>query len=67
MSAPLPQGVTIPLDVLDRPFEERIQLAIATIRESGTKPDGNPFFSARQAEKHFQIPRSTLGCSLQGV
>jgi helix-turn-helix, Psq domain len=60
-------GVSIPTDILDRPREERIQLAIAAIHKSGTKPDGDPIFSTHQAEKHFDIPRSTLGRRLLGA
>jgi hypothetical protein len=66
-SSPLPPGISIPSDILNRPREERIQLAIAAIRKSGTKPDGDPCYSTRQAEKDFDIPRSTLGRRLQGV
>ena len=60
-------GVSIPTDILDRPREERIQLAITAIRESGTKPNGDPIFSTHQAEKHFDIPRATLGRRLLGA
>ena len=60
-------GVSILTDILDWPREERIQLAIAAIRESGTKPDGDPIFLTCQAEKHFDIPRSTLGRHLLGA
>jgi hypothetical protein len=67
LSASVPPNVSIPPDILSRSREERIQLAIAAIRGSGTKPDGDPCFSARQAEKHFNVPRSTLGHRLLGM
>lgn len=60
-------GVSVPHDILARPREERIQLALAAIRELGTKPNGDPLFSARQAERHFNVPRSTLGIRLNGM
>jgi len=60
-------NVSVPPDILSRPREERIQLAIAAIQGSGTKPNGDPCYSARQAEQHFDIPRSSLGCRLQGM
>jgi helix-turn-helix, Psq domain len=64
--SPLP-GVTVPHDILSQSQEERIQLAIAAIQESGTKANGDPRYSARQAEKHFGVPRSTLGLRLKGI
>jgi len=67
MSASLPPNVSIPDDILTRPREERIQLAIAAIRGSGTKPNGDPWYSARQAEQHFGVPRTSLGRRLQGM
>ena len=66
-SSPSLLGVSIPPDILSQPQEERIQLAIAAIRGSGIKPDGDPCFSARQAGKYFNVSRSTLGRRLQGV
>jgi hypothetical protein len=60
-------NVSVPPDILSRPREERIQLAIAAIQGSGTKPNGDPCYSARQAERHFNISRSSLGHRLQGM
>jgi hypothetical protein len=59
--------ISIPNDILTRPREERIQLAIAKIQASGTKANGDPQYSARQAERDFNIPRSSLGRRLQGL
>jgi hypothetical protein len=56
-----------PDDILSRPREERMQLAIAAIRKSGTKPNGDPCYSVRQAAQHFGVPRSSLGRHLQGM
>ena len=42
-------------------------MAIATIRASGTKPNGDPHYSAQQAERDFGVPRSSLGRRLQGT
>jgi hypothetical protein len=64
--SPLP-GVSVPHDILTQSQEERIQLAIAAIQASGTKSNGDPRYSARQAAKHFGIPRSTLGFRLKGM
>lgn len=63
---PLP-GVSIPHDILTQSQEERIQLAIAAIQASGTKSNSDPQYSARQAAKHFGVPRSTLGFCLKGM
>lgn len=59
--------ISIPDDILTRPREERIQLAVAMIQDSGKKPNGDPQYSARQAEQDFGIPRSSLGRRLQGI
>jgi hypothetical protein len=59
--------ISIPDDILTRPREERIRLAIATIQASGTKANGDPQYSARQAERDFDIPRSSLGRRLKGM
>ncbi len=70
MSAPAsnpPPNVTILLNILDKPQEEHIKLAIATIQGSGTKSNGDPCYSAHQAEQHFGVPRTTLGHHLQGM
>jgi hypothetical protein len=66
-SLPPPPNISVPPDILSRPREERIQLAIAAIRSSGTKPNGDPCYSARQVEQHFNVPRSSLGRRLQGM
>lgn len=60
-------GVSVPFDVLSRPREERFELAIQAIRGSGMKPNGDPCFSAREAEKYFGVPRSSIGRRLQGT
>jgi helix-turn-helix, Psq domain len=60
-------GVSIPHDILTRPREERIKRAITAIQESGSKPNGDPCYSARQAEQHFDVPRSSLGHRLKGM
>jgi helix-turn-helix, Psq domain len=57
----------IPLDILSQPQDEWIKLAVAAIRESGTKPNGDPNYSARQAAQDFDIPRSSLGFHLRGM
>jgi helix-turn-helix, Psq domain len=64
---PPPPNVTVPPDIFDRPQEERIQLALAAIQGSGTKLNGDPCYSACQAEQHFGVSRTTLGRRLQGV
>lgn len=58
---------SIPLDILSQPSEERIKFALKAIRESGTKPNGDPIYSARRAEQDFNVPRSTLGFRLKGM
>ena len=58
---------SIPNDLLTQPREEHIQLAIATIQASGTKPNGDPCYSVHQAERDFGVPRSSLGRRLQGM
>jgi hypothetical protein len=63
----MPVSISIPDDILIRPREEHIQLAVAAIQESGTKPNGDPYYSARQAERDFDIPRSSLGRRLKGL
>jgi hypothetical protein len=63
----MPVSISIPDDILTRPREERIKLAIAAIQESGTKHNGDPHYSARQAERDFDIPRSSLGRRLKGL
>jgi hypothetical protein len=65
-SSPHP-SVTVPHDILAQPWEERIQLAIAAIQGSGTKPNVDPQYSVRQAEQHFVVPRSSLGIRLKGM
>jgi hypothetical protein len=67
MSASLPPNVSIPNDILTRLREERNQLAIAAIQGSGTKPNGDPWYSSWQAEKHFGVLRTSLGHRLQGM
>lgn len=67
MPAPPSSVHPIPHDVLTLPREDRIRLAIAAIQESGTKPNGDPRYSARQAEKDFGVPRSSLGLRLKGA
>jgi hypothetical protein len=57
----------IPHDVLTLQWEDHIWLAIAAIQESGTKPNGNPCYSAWQAEKDFGVLRSSLGLCLKGI
>ena len=59
--------VSIPDDILSQPQEEHLQLAIAAIRESGSKPNGDPWYSARQAEQDFNVPRSSIGRRLKGM
>jgi helix-turn-helix, Psq domain len=49
------------------PWEEQVQLALAAIQELGTKPNGDPLFSAQQAERHFNVSRSSLGNHLKGM
>ena len=60
-------NVSIPLDILSQPQDERIKLAVAAVRESGTKSNGHPNYSARRAAQDFGIPRSSLGIRLQGM
>ena len=67
MSAPSSSAHAIPHDVLTLPREDRVRLAIAAIQESGLKPNGDPYYSARQAEKDFGVPRSSLGLRLKGT
>ena len=63
----MPVSISTPEDILTRPREERIQLAVAAIQQSGTKPNGDPHYSVRQAEHDFGIPRSSLGRRLKGM
>lgn len=65
-SQPSP-NITIPPDIHTLPQEDRIQLAIVAIQKSGTKPNGDPIYSARQAAQHFDVPRSSLGHRLRGM
>jgi hypothetical protein len=67
MSPPPSSAHTIPHDVLTLSREDRVQLAIAAIQDSGVKPNGDPYYSARQAEKDFKVPRSSLGLRLKGM
>ena len=67
MADSLPPNVSIPHDIQSRPQEERIALAIAAIQASGTKLNGDPVYSVRQAAQQFNIPRTTLGRRLQGM
>jgi hypothetical protein len=46
------------LDELDK--EARIQLALAEVRRSGLRENGNPVYSLRQAAQTFNIPPTTL-------
>src|SRR5882762_8328552 len=59
--------ISIPHDILTQPQEKHIQMAIAVIQESGTKPNSDPRYSARQAGRDFGVPRSSLGRRLQGM
>jgi hypothetical protein len=56
----------IPPEIPTRERDERIELAVAAIQGSGTKSNGDPNYSARQAERDFGIPRATLGRRLKG-
>ena len=67
MPAPSSSIHPIPHDILTLPWEDCIRLAIAAIQESGTKPNSNPCYSARQAEKDFGTPQSSLGLCLKGT
>jgi hypothetical protein len=60
-------GISVPHDVLTQPLEERTQLAITAIQDLGTRPNGDPCYSARQAEQHFGVPRTSLGRRLKGA
>ena len=60
-------GVSVPHDILTWPQEECIQLAITAIQESGTRSNGDPCYSAHQAEQHFGVPRASLGHHLKGM
>ena len=63
----MPVSISTPEDILTRPQEEHIQLAVAAIQKSGTKPNGDPHYSVCQAGHNFGIPRSSIGCHLQGM
>jgi hypothetical protein len=63
----IPHPLEIPDNVVSLPREERIQLAVTAIRESGNKPNGDPYYSARQAARDFDISRASLGRRLQGI
>jgi hypothetical protein len=56
-----------PGDVLGKSQEERMQLALAAIQESGTKANGDPNYSIRQAAKDFNVPRSSIARRLKGM
>ena len=66
-SSTISPNVSIPIGILSQPREMRIEQAVAAIRDSATKPDGDPIYSARQPEKDFGIPRATLGRRLKGM
>jgi hypothetical protein len=59
-------NVLIPHDILDKPCKEHIEHALAAIQESGTKLNGDPCYSAHQAEQHFGILQSSLGSCSKG-
>ncbi|KIJ58869.1 hypothetical protein HYDPIDRAFT_62215, partial [Hydnomerulius pinastri MD-312] len=46
--------------------ENHVQAAIAAINASGTKPNGTPILSIRQAAKDFNVPRATLQARYRG-
>jgi hypothetical protein len=60
-------NVSIPHDILSQSWDERVKLAVAAVRESGTKSNGDPNYSARQAGLDFNIPRSSIGFHLRGM
>jgi hypothetical protein len=62
-----PENISIPKDILSLPQEEPIQLTIAAIQNSSFKPNGDPYYSAHQAAKHFYVSRSSLGDRLRGM
>jgi hypothetical protein len=66
-STTLPTIPSIPPDILSQPREERLELVIAAIQASGKKPNGDPYYSARQAEDDFGVPRSSIGYRLRGM
>ena len=47
--------------------EQRIQLVITAIQNSGTVSNGQPALSLRQAAKDFHVPRTTLTDRFNGV
>ena len=59
--------VDVPSDILDKSQEERMQLALAAIQGSGTKANGDPNYSVRQAAKDFNIPRTSISRRLKGT
>ena len=67
MPASQPPLISIPSDLHSHPQEECMQLAIAAIQESGTKPNGDPQYLACQAAEDFDVPRSSLGHHLRSM
>lgn len=59
--------VNVPSDILGKSQEERMQLALAAIQGSGTKANGDPNYSIRQAGKDFDIPRTSISRRLKGM
>jgi hypothetical protein len=64
----MPQPTTpLPADILTLPQEDRIQLAITAIHDTGYKPNGDQCLSTRQAANIYYIPHSTLGDRIKGI
>jgi len=49
-----------PLDLEDKPVEERIQLALKAVTINGFRPNGRPWLSLREAAKAYQVKKTTL-------
>jgi hypothetical protein len=54
-------------DILDLTQEQRMELALAALVASGTKPDGKPNRSIRETAVQYQVPRSTLNDRWNGT
>jgi hypothetical protein len=62
------QSVSPPsADILARPQDKHIELAIAAIIDAGNKADGTPKLSQYKAASIYHVPRSTLGDRMKGV
>ena len=64
----MPEPTTSPpADILARPKEERMMLAIEAIANASYKANGNHVLSSRQATGMYHVARSTLDDRMKGI